>query len=105
MSSNRKGLELPVKPFNEMENAFMSRAIFFKDLKPMLARGIKSTNRPEFWKTLRSGKQLSLRVRCHYLMCHDGHMFLVLLQRRNGAVEVQQLVREQRIRISRCIPI
>ncbi len=36
MNNNRKELELPVKPFNEMEDAFMNRAIFFKDLKPML---------------------------------------------------------------------
>ncbi len=36
MNNSRKELELPVKPFNEMEDAFMNRAIFFKDLKPML---------------------------------------------------------------------
>ncbi len=37
MNNNRKELELPVKPFNEMEDAFINRAIFFKDLKPMLS--------------------------------------------------------------------
>ncbi len=34
MNNNRKELELPFKPFNEIKDAFMNRAIFLKDLKP-----------------------------------------------------------------------
>ena len=40
MNNNRKELELPVKPFNEMEDAFMNRAIFFRDLKPILTESL-----------------------------------------------------------------